>query len=193
MIGRLSGKLIEMAPPHILVEVQGVGYEVEVPNSTLYRLPQIGEPVVLYTHFVVREDAQLLYGFDNAAERALFRQLIKISGVGPKLGLAILSGMDLDSFMRCVTTQDTASLTRIPGVGKKTAERLIIEMRDKLAGLGDNLAMGTEQAAGSVINDAMSALIALGFKPEQARRALTKAPAELNSSEALIRFALQNV
>lgn len=193
MIGSLSGKIIEMAPPFILVDVQGVGYEVEVPNSTLYRLPPLGSSIFLYTHFVVREDAQLLYGFDNHAERALFRQVIKISGVGPKLGLAILSGMDLDSFMRCVSSQDTASLTRIPGVGKKTAERLIIEMRDKLAGLGDTLTMGAEHAVGSVINDAVSALMALGYKPEQARRAVTKAPAELSTSEALIRFALQNV
>lgn len=194
MIGSLRGKIIEKKIPFILLEVNGVGYEIEVPASTLYHLPELGAPCFLYTHFVVREDAQLLYGFANQRERALFRQLIKISGVGPKLGLAILSGMDLESFMRCVMSHDADSLTRLPGVGKKTAERLIIEMRDKLAALGDNLTLDAEElTSSSVMSDAVSALIALGYKPDQARRAVTKAPAELSTSEEYIRFALQNL
>src|SRR6187401_3630447 len=132
MIGRIRGKLVHKQAPHILVEVGGVGYELQVPMTTLFQLPELGAEVALVTHFVVREDAQLLYGFIEEGDRSLFRQLIRVSGVGPKLALAILSGMDAHSFARCVQRDDISSLTALPGVGKKTAERLLVEMRDKL-------------------------------------------------------------
>lgn len=198
MIGSLRGKITAKKPPLLMVEVQGVGYEVETPLSTFYHLPADQDDIFLYTHLVVREDAHLLYGFYSERERVLFRNLIKVSGVGPKLALAILSGMDPDGFMRCVLDNDVGSLTRLPGVGKKTAERLVIEMRDKLSTLGDmNLSAGmllpNGDAAGSEIADAISALVSLGYKPDQARRAVTKAPAGCVSSEALIKYALQNI
>jgi Holliday junction DNA helicase RuvA len=198
MIGSLRGKIIKRNPPQLVIEVQGVGYEVETPLSTFYHLSSNEDEIFLYTHLVVREDAHLLYGFYQERERLLFRSLIKVSGVGPKLGLAILSGMDPDGFMRCVLDNDTGSLTRLPGVGKKTAERLVIEMRDKLTAWGEtNLSAGmilpNGEAAGAEIADAISALVSLGYKPEYARRAVTKAPAGCVSSEALIKYALQNM
>ena len=134
MIGRIRGTVAQKQPPDILVEVGGVGYELQVPMTTLFQLPELGSEVSLLTHFVVREDAQLLYGFIDERDRGLFRQLIKVSGVGPKLALTILSGMDADSFTRCVHREDVAALVALPGVGKKTAERLLVEMRDKLKG-----------------------------------------------------------
>jgi holliday junction DNA helicase RuvA len=198
MIGSLRGTIIARKPPQLVVEVQGVGYEVETPLSTFYHLSADTQEIFLYTHLVVREDAHLLYGFYQERERILFRSLIKVSGIGPKLGLAILSSMDPDTFMRCVLDNDTASLTRIPGVGKKSAERLVIEMRDKLAALGDStlsagMLLPSGEPAGSEIADAISALVSLGYKPEHARRAVTKAPAGCVSSEALIKYALQNM
>lgn len=198
MIGSLRGKIISKKPPQLVIEVQGVGYEVETPLSTFYHLPADQDDIFLYTHLVVREDAHLLYGFYQERERVLFRNLIKVSGVGPKLALGILSGMDPDGFMRCVLDNDTASLTRLPGVGKKTAERLVIEMRDKLTAWGEtNLSAGmllpNGEPAGAEIADAISALVSLGYKPDQARRAVTKAPAGYTSSEALIKYALQNM
>lgn len=198
MIGSLRGKIISKKPPQLVIEVQGVGYEVETPLSTFYHLSADQDDIFLYTHLVVREDAHLLYGFYQERERVLFRSLIKVSGVGPKLALGILSGMDPDGFMRCVLDNDTASLTRLPGVGKKTAERLVIEMRDKLTAWGEtNLSAGmllpNGEAAGAEIADAISALVSLGYKPEHARRAVTKAPAGCTSSEALIKYALQNM
>ena len=198
MIGSLRGKIISKKPPQLVIEVQGVGYEVETPLSTFYHLPADQDDIFLFTHLVVREDAHLLFGFYHERERVLFRNLIKVSGVGPKMALAILSGMDPDGFMRCILDSDTASLTRLPGVGKKTAERLVIEMRDKMSAWGEsNLSTGMSLANGDVpgseIADAISALISLGYKPDQARRAVTKAPQGCTSSEALIKFALQNI
>ena len=169
MIGRIRGTLVHKQPPDILVDVAGVGYEIQVPLTTLFRLPELGGEVLLLTHFVVREDAQLLYGFFDEQDRQLFRQLIKVSGVGPKLALTILSGMDSSSFARCVQRDDISSLVALPGVGKKTAERLLIEMRDKLkdwlgsAGAGGQLEGGAVMPpVTNVVADAEGALIALG-------------------------------
>lgn len=196
MIGSLRGKIIKKNPPQILLEVQGVGYEIETPMSTFYHLTGDEKEIFLYTHLVVREDAHLLFGFYHERERVLFRHLIKVSGVGPKVALAILSGADPDSFIRSILDNDTSSLTRIPGVGKKTAERLVIEMRDKLSAFGEpNLSVGillpNGEAAGSEITDAISALVSLGYKPDQARRAVTNAPAGCVTSESLIKYALK--
>ena len=130
MIGRLRGTLAEKQPPHLIIDVNGVGYELEVPMTTLYRLPKVGEPVTVHTHLVVREDAHLLYGFFEKRERELFRELIRLNGVGPKLALALMSGLEIDELVRCVQAQDTAALVKIPGVGKKTAERLLVELKD---------------------------------------------------------------
>lgn len=198
MIGRITGKLIAKAPPDICVEVQGVGYELQVPMNTYYQLPEIDHGVMLFTHFVVREDAQLLYGFIDEQQRALFRALIKISGVGPKLALAILSGMDSADFVRVVRTEDVAALERLPGVGKKTAERLIIEMRDKLkhwdiseagGAIGQNLAT----VGRSALDEAESALIALGYKQKEAQRAVKSVAQQGMSSQDLIRQALKAI
>lgn len=196
MIGSLRGKILKKNPPQILVEVNGIGYEIETPMSTFYHLPADEKEIFLYTHLVVREDAHLLFGFYQERDRVLFRHLIKVSGIGPKVALAILSGMDSDSFMRSILDNDTGSLTRIPGVGKKTAERLVIEMRDKLAAFGEislstGILLNNGEPAGSEIADAISALVSLGYKPEQARRAVTNAPAGCVSSEAIIRYALK--
>lgn len=201
MIGRIRGVLVHKQPPDILVEVGGVGYEIQVPMTTLFQLPELGSEVSLVTHFVVREDAQLLYGFIDERDRSLFRQLIKISGVGPKLGLTILSGMDSSSFARCVQRDDISSLMALPGVGKKTAERLLVEMRDKLK---DWLvqADATGQAGGGVIlapvtdivADAEGALIALGYKPQEASRVVAAVNDDsVEGSEELIRRALKSM
>ena len=201
MIGRIRGVLVYKQPPDILVEVGGVGYEIQVPMTTLFQLPELGSEVSLLTHFVVREDAQLLYGFIDERDRGLFRQLIKISGVGPKLGLTILSGMDSSSFARCVQRDDISSLMALPGVGKKTAERLLVEMRDKLkdwlvqtdasgqAGDGVTLAPVTD-----IVADAEGALIALGYKPQEASRVVAAVNDDtVAGSEELIRRALKSM
>jgi Holliday junction DNA helicase RuvA len=198
MIGSLRGRIAVKAPPQLLLEVGGVGYELEAPMSTFYGLPGVGEEVRLLTHLVVREDAQVLYGFATAAERQLFRNLLKVSGVGPKIALGILSGTTVEGFAACVSSNDTAALTRIPGVGRKTAERLVIEMRDRLS--GDELAAVPgfipESAAGDAEGEAFAALVALGYKPAEASR-LIKAAGASNASDAaattedLIRRALQ--
>lgn len=201
MIGRVNGTLIEKTPPHILVDVQGLGYEIEAPMSTIFRLPAVGEKVELHTHFVVREDAQLLYGFFSKEERSLFRTLIKVNGVGPKMGIAILSGIGADDFARCVNQDDTAALVKIPGVGKKTAERLIVEMRDKMRDwmpLDDSFALtadGVGAASDGVTHEAESALIALGYKPAQAAKAISQAHKLLGSASAeeLIRQSLKSM
>lgn len=190
MIGSLRGRLAVKAPPHLLVEVGGVGYELEAPMSTFYGLGVIGSEVQLLTHLVVREDAHLLYGFATEAERRLFRNLLKVSGVGPRIALAILSGISVEGFSVCVTSQDTAPLTRIPGVGRKTAERLLIEMRDRLT---TETGVGTlegEIPRGGIEAEALAALAALGYKPAEASR-LIKAAGEATSTEELIRRALQ--
>lgn len=201
MIGRIRGTLAHKQPPDILVEVGGVGYELQVPMTTLFQLPELGGEVTLLTHFVVREDAQLLYGFIDERDRSLFRQLIKVNRVGPKLALTILSGMDAASFARCVQRDDISSLAALPGVGKKTAERLLVEMRDKmpdwlgpdgLAGIPGG-APGIERVT-DMVADAESALIALGYKPAEASRIVAAVNDDsVNDSEQLIRLALKSM
>lgn len=203
MIGRLRGILTDKQAPDILVDVHGVCYELQVPMSTVYQLPGLGENVVLHTHLVVREDAHLLFGFYSLQERQMFRSLIKVSGVGPKMALAILSGMAVDEFVRTVRVNDIAGLTRMPGVGRKTAERLIVEMKDRLAEWGGDIALsedGTPSASGGaseqqLSQEAETALIALGYKPAEATRMIAqvlKANPELSRSEELIRQALRS-
>lgn len=201
MIGRLKGVLVEKQSPQLVIDVQGVGYEVEAPLSTLFRLPALGQSVELYTHFVVREDAQLLFGFSTKEERALFRALIKVNGVGPKMGIAILSGIGADDFARCVNHDDTGALVKIPGVGKKTAERLIVEMRDKMRDwlpADDGFILqgeGPVDLEKSTLHEAESALISLGYKPAQASKAVAQARKLLgsDSAEALIRQSLKSM
>ena len=194
MIGRLHGKLLEKQPPLLVVDVQGVGYELEAPMSTFYHLPELGAEVKLFTHLVVRADVHLLYGFYSESERRLFRTLIKVSGVGPKLALAILSGMEGEMFVRCIQQADIALLTRLPGVGKKTAERLVLEMRDRLqkgGGISPLPAGSRKITITSAVEDAISALIALGYKPQEASRLVHSVEEPQLSSEMLIRKALQ--
>ena len=196
MIGRLRGTIISKQPPQLLIDVQGVGYEVDAPMSTFYQLPDTGSEVILHTHMVVREDAQLLYGFALETERALFRHLIKINGVGPKLALTILSGMGSDEFIACVQDGDAAALVRMPGIGKKTAERLIIELRDKLKDTEPCSASPTTPGLAvarqnSPISDAVSALIALGYKPAEASRMVRNISSDGLATEEIIRLSLQ--
>ncbi|MFY0989002.1 Holliday junction branch migration protein RuvA [Halomonas sp. C05BenzN] len=197
MIGRLRGTLLDKQPPWLVVDVAGVGYELEASMNTLVALPAPGEPVFLYTHLSVRDDAHLLYGFAREQERSLFRALIKVNGIGPKLALAILSGMDEAAFMRCVMDDDAKALTRLPGVGKKTAERLIIEMRDRFphwepaeAGLGAAIGgSAVSDARQEPLVDAEAALVSLGYKPAEATRMLAGLEDEA-STEAMIKAAL---
>lgn len=193
MIARLQGQLIEKQPPVLVVDVHGVGYELEAPMSTFYKVT-LGTPVTLFTHQVVREDAHLLYGFASRDERDLFRTLLKVNGVGPKLALAILSGMEADAFAACVRQGDVATLVRIPGVGKKTAERLVMELRDRV---GDGPA-GLPSFGGSDVpatpeRDAITALITLGYKAAEAERAVGKLKTDNASAEDLIRAALKGM
>ncbi|HEV2321266.1 MAG TPA: Holliday junction branch migration protein RuvA [Gammaproteobacteria bacterium] len=190
MIGFLRGVILRKQPPHLLIEVHGVGYEVEAPMSTFYDLSDAGAEVTLFTHLVVREDAQVLFGFGTEEERRFFRSLIRVNGVGPKLALTILSGISVDGFVRCVRENDTAALTRLPGIGKKTAERLVVEMRDRLE---ETWVPAT--AAGVKANprdEALSALISLGYKPQEASAMLQGIKETGLSSEELIRRALQS-
>lgn len=166
MIGRLNGILLEKTPPLVLIDCNGVGYECEVPMSTFYNLPAIGEKVVMLTHFVVREDAQLLYGFGSSQERATFRQLLKVNGIGAKSALSILSGLSIDELVQAVALQETAMLTRVPGVGKKTAERLLLELKDKFT-IDGVAAMNSNQPK-SVSSDVLNALLALGYNEREA-------------------------
>ncbi|WP_158896745.1 MULTISPECIES: Holliday junction branch migration protein RuvA [unclassified Pseudomonas] len=199
MIGRLRGTLAEKQPPHLLLDVSGVGYEVEVPMTTLYRLPAQGEIVTLHTHLVVREDAHLLYGFGEKRERELFRELIRLNGVGPKLALALMSSLEVDELVRCVQAQDTAALVKVPGVGKKTAERLLVELKDRfkawesLPGIAPLVLPNQAAVVASAEADAVSALVALGFKPQEASRAVAAVEGEDLSSEELIRRALKGM
>jgi Holliday junction DNA helicase RuvA len=188
MIGRLSGVLLEKNPPQILLDVQGVGYEVDVPMSTFYNLPALNEKVVLHTHFVVREDAQLLYGFATHEERIAFRQLLKISGVGPKLALSVLSGMSIGDLAAAVANKDAGRLTKIPGVGKKTAERLLLELQGKFAVSGAQAAGGAApvSAGGDIVN----ALQALGYSEKEADWAAKQLPKDVDVSGG-IRQALK--
>jgi len=194
MIGFLRGKLAAKHPPQLLVDVGGVGYEVEAPMSTFYGLPGLGADVHLFTHLVVREDAHVLFGFGTERERSLFRELIKVSGVGPRIALAILSGVTVDEFHRCVEGQDVASLVRVPGIGRKTAERLVIEMRDRLkvmAGPAFVAGAGPAGGPGGAQAEAFAALVALGYKPPEVTRLLQKVDASVTSTEELIRHALR--
>jgi Holliday junction DNA helicase RuvA len=190
MIGRLRGTLLHKQPPLLLLEVGGVGYDVEAPLSTFAVLPPVNAEAVLHTHLAVREDSQVLYGFATLAERDLFRNLIKVSGIGAKLALTILSGTDADELARCVRDDDVAALTRLPGIGRKTAQRLLVELRDRLP----DVQPGSGRAAGgkpAPENDAREALISLGFKPDDAARRLREVADPSLSAEELIRRALQ--
>jgi holliday junction DNA helicase RuvA len=190
VIGFVRGKLAAKAPPHLTVDVGGVGYDIEAPMSTFYTLPALGSDVRLLTHLVVREDAHILYGFGSQEERALFRNLLKVSQVGPKLALAILSGVSVDGFASLVKLQDTAALTKIPGVGRKTAERVLMEMRDRLEAVAANAA--TMPLGGNgVEGEAWSALVALGYKPAEVSQMLKPFAGQGGSTEDLIRRALQ--
>ena len=195
MIGRLQGKVINKQAPDLLLDVQGVGYELLIPLNTFFEIPDIGETVTLHTHFVVREDAQQLYGFSRLEERALFRDLIKINGVGPKMALAILSGMSVDEFVRCVRRDDVATLVKIPGVGKKTAERLLIEIRDKIATLSPEAHNENNQTVDQDIGlEAESALTALGYRPQDAAKMVNNVKDQgITSAEQLIRAALKSM
>ncbi len=200
MIGRLRGTLVHKQPPFLMIDVAGVGYELEAPMSTFYDLPLQGEPVTLFTHLAIRDDAHVLYGFSTDAERVLFRALLKVSGVGAKMALAILSGMSADEFAGCVQRNDAAALVRLPGIGKKTAERLIIEMRDRLDRIESSGVVRLPQAraadGGAVetpVSDAIGALVALGYKPNDASRMVRSVACEGLSSEEIIRLALRAV
>lgn len=202
MIGRLKGILLEKQPPNLLVDVHGVGYEVQAPMTTFYHLPDIGSEATLHIHFAVSETAQSLYGFHSKADRTLFRQLIKVSGVGPKMALGIMSGMDSEEFVRCVMNNRVTSLVKVPGVGKKTAERLVIEMRDRLQNWQsepEGMLIAREAATldegGLMLAEAESALIALGYKPTEAARAIANVLEEhqVERSEDLIRLALRGM
>ena len=195
MIGRLTGTLAHKQPPQLLLDVQGVGYEVEAPMSTFYQLPETGARVVLHTHLVVREDAHILFGFATESERALFRQLIRVNGVGAKLALAILSSISADDLSRVVQEQDVTALCRVPGIGKKTAERLLVELKDRLtvgvdaARLPGGALASTPRSSRS---EAQEALVALGYKPQEAERLVRNAGADLTTEE-IIRQALQGI
>ena len=197
MIGFLRGKLVHKAPPFLVLDVQGVGYEVEAPMTTFYNLSPMGEEIILHTHLVVREDAHSLFGFSTESDRALFRTLIKVNGVGPKLALTILSGQSAEEFHRCIHDNDTQALVRLPGVGKKTAERLVIEMRDRLPDLGDSAATSIDSmgavmpAIGKPRQEAVSALCSLGYKPVDASKMVQNISSEGKSCEDIIRLALQ--
>ncbi len=195
MIGRLRGTLLVKQPPQLLIDVQGVGYEVEASMQTIFDLPSTGTVVTLHTHLVVKDDAHRLYGFATEQERALFRSLIKVTGVGPKLALTILSGIRADDFVRCIELEDTGTLTRLPGIGKKTAERLLMEMRDRireLAPTATELAAPARAPLGDdPTSEAVSALIALGYKPLEASKLAREVASEGLSSEQIIRAALQ--
>jgi len=206
LIGRIRGTLIEKSPGQALVECAGLGYEVDIPFTTFFHLPEPGTEVTLHTHFAVREDAQSLYGFASRLDRDLFRLLIRVNGVGPKLAVGILSGLDAHQFIRCVEARDANSLVKLPGVGKKTAERLLIEMTDRIGQLEGQFtpasSMTTDGAAAGAVSppaghaprdEAEAALIALGYKPQEAAKAISKVAEEGMSSEDLIRLALRNM
>lgn len=190
MIGRIRGTLLEKNPPEILVDVHGVGYEINVPMSTFYNLPDVGQEVTLLTHFIVREDAQLLYGFDTAKERAAFRQLIKISGIGARTALAVLSGMTVDALAQAVSKQESALLTRVPGIGKKTAERLVLELKGKISADLDGVTLAA--APGDNRADVVAALVALGYSDREATAAAKKLSPDVSVS-AGIREALKSM
>ena len=190
MIGRITGTLLEKTPPVVCIDVGGVGYEIDVPMSTLYQLPDTGALVTLYTHLAVRDDAHTLYGFSTANERATFRTLIKVTGIGARTALAILSGLTVDELANAVAEQETARLIRVPGIGKKTAERLLLELRDKL---GNHVTTGTASVPPkSAESDILDALTALGYSPTESRKALNTLPKNIDTTEG-IRLALKSL
>ena len=202
MIGRLRGIVLEKQPPIVLLELQGVGYEVHMPMTCFYELPEIGQEAIIFTHFVVREGAQLLYGFNEKQERALFKELIKVNGVGPKLALAILSGMSAQQFVSAIEKEAISSLVKLPGIGKKTAERLVVEMKDRFKGLnGDLFNQNTDitlpdvnskaPSSADIEAEAATALVALGYKPQEASRMVSKVAKPDSDCETLIRDALR--
>ena len=201
MIGRLSGIVADKQAPDLLIDVNGVGYEVQLPLTSFYELPEEGQKATIYTHFVVREDAQLLYGFASKQERSLFRLLIKANGVGPKLGLTILSGLNAEQFVTCVEQDDVTTLVKLPGVGKKTAERLLVEMRDRIKDLNiapefmpkTAIESSVLQNSASDFDDAVSALASLGYSSQQASKAVKAVARDGDDSEVLIRNALKNM
>ena len=195
MIGRITGTLIEKKPPQLIVDCHGVGYELEAPMTTIWALPDVDAKVSLYTHLAIRDDAHLLYGFASESERALFRTLLKVNGVGTKMALVILSGMNADEFADCVLSGDTARLTALPGVGKKTAERLIVEMRDRVSGSGEvsSPTSAPAPARSDPAGDAISGLIALGYKPAEASRYVHGLEIDGLSSEDIIREVLKSL
>lgn len=183
MIGRLSGTLLEKTPPLVLIDCNGVGYECEVPMSTFYNLPALGEKVVMLTHFVVREDAQLLYGFGTSQERATFRQLLKVNGIGAKSALSILSGLSIDDLVQAVALQEPSMLTRVPGIGKKTAERLLLELKDKFT--IDGVAAMSEHQPKSATSDVLNALLALGYNEREAVAAVKLLDKEVSVTDGI--------
>jgi Holliday junction DNA helicase RuvA len=197
MIGYLSGKLMQKQPPFLLMDVNGVGYELEAPMTTFYDLPDNDQPVSLFVHLVVREDAQLLFGFSDQPQRQLFRGLLKINGVGPRVALAILSTLSADQFIACIHQEDVLTLTRVPGIGKKTAERMILDMRDRIDALsetdGGSTSPGQVTVSENPVQDAIGALIALGYKAAEASRAVHAIEADSAQREDLIRNALQHL
>jgi Holliday junction DNA helicase RuvA len=198
MIGQIRGMILEKQPPQLLIDVQGIGYEIDAPMSTFYRLPDVGQEVILHTHFVVREDAHHLYGFFDRDERALFRTLLKVNGVGPRLGLTILSSVPPEEFIRSVLHHDIDSLVRLPGIGKKTAERLIIEMKDKLSdwhATSQELKTPTSsiEPRHAIVQDSIAALVSLGFKREEAARVVKRIDDGALNSEDMIRRSLQEM
>lgn len=186
MINRLTGILLEKNPPQVIVDVRGVGYEIDVPMSTFYNLPANGETITLLTHFVVREDGHFLYGFSSEAERRVFRQLLKITGVGPRLALAVLSGMSVDDLAQVIAKQDVGRLTKVPGIGSKTAERLLLELKGKLAEVAPTNAITNTDARSDILN----ALLALGYNDREAGAALKQVPADATTADG-IRMALK--
>ena len=204
MIGQITGILVDKTPPEILINVGGVCYEIQVPMTTLFQLPELGKEITLHTHFVVREDAQLLYGFIGPQDKTMFRNLIKVNSVGPKMALVILSGMEVEDFVRTVRSNDVAALVNLPGVGKKTAERLIVEMRDRLGdwdasestGAGSVTANVSGGGSNLLKQEAESALVNLGYKPQQASRAIDwvlKEQPGLSDRDELIRLSLKSM
>lgn len=197
MIGFLKGSLVSKSPPHLVLDVRGVGYELEAPMATFYALPEDSSEVLLFTHLVIREDAHLLFGFSDRAQRELFRSLLKINGVGPRVGLAILSTLSAAQFIQCVNQQDTMTLTSVPGIGKKTAERMLLEMRDRIATLEMPDGAGAKTDGESIeprqspIEDAIGALVALGYKTADASRAIRAVEDNSPGRDDLIRNALQ--
>lgn len=194
MIGQLSGILLIKQPPALLLDVQGVGYELEAPMTTFYELPEEGSSLTLLTHLVVREDAQLLFGFSSQQQRDLFRLLLRVSGIGPRVGLAILSGLSVQEFSQCVNSDNVARLIKVPGIGRKTAERVILELRDKpMPGLEAGTDAAPADSADEARNDAVSALTALGYKSQTAEKVVSQLADQATTSEALIRLALQSL